>query len=347
MLSRKVIDLEGIRVQSEKIEEQTLSPLAQKSIGAGRRRVQEEPCSIRTCYQVDRDRILHSKAFRRLKRKTQVLILPRGDHFRTRLTHTLEVMQIARTIARALRLNEDLTESISLGHDLGHTPFGHAGELAMRKIVQDFHHAKQSVRVVEKIERNGQGLNLTYEVIDGVLKHSKGMGDIFSQDMPSTLEGRVVRIADVIAYLNHDLDDAIRAGIISPSDVPGRVVSVIGEGYSERIDRMVRDVIRESAERGDIAVSHTMLRAMEELRDFLNRRVYQAPEVLAETRKAERIVLDLYEYYVKNPGEFERDSDGFLPNEDFEQRVIDFIAGMTDTFAIERWQKIFSIRSIF
>lgn len=339
-----------IREQTEYIEEMTLSPLAQKSKGAGRRKTQEFPCSIRTCYQVDRDRILHSKAFRRLKRKTQVLILPRGDHYRTRLTHTLEVMQIARTIARALRLNEDLTEAIALGHDLGHTPFGHAGELAIRKISQDFHHAKQSVRVVEKIEREGRGLNLTYEVIDGIMKHSKGMSDIIPRDpdsTPITAEGKIVRISDIIAYLNHDLDDAIRAKIISPDSIPKKVVDIIGKEYGERIDNMVKDVIYESMAKGDISISPDMLEAMEIMRDFLNQKVYRSPEVLRETRKAERIILDLYEYYIKNKDDFERDSSGFLPYEKHEQRVIDFIAGMTDTFAIEKWLKLFSISSPF
>lgn len=341
--------MKPIRVQTEEIEERTLSPIAQKSKGAGRRKIPEEPCEIRTCFQVDRDRILHSKAFRRLKRKTQVLILPKGDHFRTRLTHTLEVMQVARTISRALRLNEDLTEAIALGHDLGHTPFGHAGEFAMRKIVPDFHHAKQSVRVVEKIERGGKGLNLTLEVIDGILKHSKGMGDIFPQNpefIPYTAEGKVVRISDIIAYLNHDLDDAIRAGLLKMEDVPKHIRDVIGEKYGERIDRMVKAVIYESLKKGDISLPDEMLKAMEELRAFLNERVYQSPEILKQTRKVERIILDLYEYYMKNPGEFEKDSNGFLQDEKFEQRVIDFIAGMTDSFAMEKWIKIFGISTI-
>lgn len=339
-----------IRVQTEELEEKFLSPIAQKSRGAGRRKIPEEPCDIRTCFQVDRDRILHSKAFRRLKRKTQVLILPIGDHYRTRLTHTLEVMQISRTIARALRLNEDLTEAIALGHDLGHTPFGHAGEFAMRKIVPDFHHAKQSVRVVEKIEKSGKGLNLTFEVIDGILKHSKGMGDIFPRDpefVPLTAEGRVVRISDIIAYLNHDLDDAIRAGILDISEVPKDLREIIGESYGQRIDNMVKDVIRESIEKGDVSVSPKMLKAMEDLRSFLNQRVYKSQQVLKEAKKVERIILDLYEYYMKNPGDFERDSNGFLAEEKFEQRVIDFIAGMTDGFAMEKWLNVFAIRSVF
>ncbi|MDW8086515.1 MAG: deoxyguanosinetriphosphate triphosphohydrolase [Candidatus Calescibacterium sp.] len=339
-----------LRVQTEEIEEKFLSPIAQKSRGAGRRKIPEEPCSIRTCFQVDRDRILHSKAFRRLKRKTQVLILPKGDHYRTRLTHTLEVMQIARTIARALRLNEDLTEAIALGHDLGHTPFGHAGEFAMRKIIPNFHHAKQSVRVVEKIEKNGKGLNLTLEVIDGILKHSKGMGDIFPQNpefLPITAEGKVVRISDIIAYLNHDLDDAFRAGLLEMKDVPQNIKKIIGEKYGERIDNMVKDVIYESLKKGDISISSTMLRAMEELRDFLNEKVYRSPEVMNETKKVERIILDLYEYYIKNPDHFERDSDGFLVSEKFEERVIDFIVGMTDRFAMEKWLSIFAIKSVF
>lgn len=339
-----------VRVLTEELEEKILSPIAQRSQGAGRRKTPEEPCDIRTCFQVDRDRILHSKAFRRLKRKTQVLILPTGDHYRTRLTHTLEVMQISRTIARALRLNEDLTEAIALGHDIGHTPFGHAGEFAMRKIIPNFHHAKQSVRVVDKIEKNGKGLNLTFEVIDGILKHSKGMGDIFPQDpefLPITAEGKVVRVSDIIAYLNHDLDDAIRAGILDIKEVPKNLREIIGEKYGERIDNMVKDVIKQSTKNGDVSVSPEMLKAMEDLRAFLNQRVYQSPQVLRETKKVERIILDIYEYYMKNPGEFEKDSNGFLPEENFEQRVIDFIAGMTDGFAMEKWLSLFAIRPVF
>ncbi len=330
---------------TEEIEERELSPLATPSRRSRGRKREEEECEIRTCFQVDRDRILHSKAFRRLKRKTQVLILPKGDHYRTRLTHTLEVMQIARTISRALRLNEDLTEAIALGHDLGHTPFGHAGEYAMRKIVPDFHHARQSVRVVENIEKDGQGLNLTYEVIDGILKHSKGMGEIFHKDtefMPATAEGKVVRISDIIAYLNHDLDDAIRAEIIKIEDVPKRIRKVIGEKYGERIDRMVKSVIRASMEKGDISISDEMLEAMVELRKFLYDNVYTSRQVMKETHKVERIILDLYDYYMKNPDVFEIESEQFLKcEENFEQRVIDFIAGMTDSFAIEKWQEKF------
>ncbi len=328
----------------EELEEKILSEIAIPSSKSRGRKIPEKPCEIRTCFQVDRDRILHSKSFRRLKRKTQVLILPKGDHYRTRLTHTLEVMQISRKIARALMLNEDLTEAIALGHDLGHTPFGHAGEFAMRKIVKDFHHAKQSVRVVEKIEKDGKGLNLTFEVIDGILKHSKGMGKIFPDNpefIPVTAEGKVVRVSDIIAYLNHDLDDAIRAQIIKPQDIPKEITKIIGESYGERIDRMVKDVINSSKEKGDISVSSDMLWTMEELRKFLYERVYTSPDVMKETAKVERVILDLYEYYVSHPDIFEEDSEGFLPDESFEQRVIDFIAGMTDSFAIEMWSKKF------
>ncbi|GBD02827.1 Deoxyguanosinetriphosphate triphosphohydrolase-like protein [bacterium HR19] len=328
----------------EELEEKILSEIATPSSKSRGRKIPEEPCEIRTCFQVDRDRILHSKSFRRLKRKTQVLILPKGDHYRTRLTHTLEVMQISRTIARALMLNEDLAEAIALGHDLGHTPFGHAGEFAMRKIIPDFHHAKQSVRVVEKIEKDGKGLNLTFEVIDGILKHSKGMGKIFPDNpefIPVTAEGKVVRVSDIIAYLNHDLDDAIRAQIIKPQDIPKEITKIIGESYGERIDRMVKDVINSSKEKGDISVSSDMLWAMEELRTFLYERVYTSPHVMKETAKVERVILDLYEYYISHPHIFEEDSEGFLTDESFEQRVIDFIAGMTDSFAIEMWSKKF------
>ncbi len=333
------------RELTEEIERKTLSSLATLSSKSRGRKIPEPSCDIRTCFQVDRDRILHSKAFRRLKRKTQVMILPKGDHYRTRLTHTLEVMQIARTISRALRLNEDLTEAIALGHDLGHTPFGHAGEFAMRKIIPDFHHAKQSVRVVEKIEKNGEGLNLTFEVIDGILKHSKGMGKIFPDNpefIPVTSEGKVVRLSDIIAYLNHDLDDAIRAEIIKISDVPAEIRKIIGERYGDRIDRMVKDVIYTSMKMGDISCSDDMLWAMESLRSFLYERVYTSEVVMRETRKVERIVLDLYEFYLNNPDIFEVESESFLKSEPLEQRIIDFIAGMTDSFAIEKWHKYFA-----
>jgi dGTPase len=343
-MSGQLVQGKSPREITEEIELENLSPIATPSTKSRGRKIPESPCEIRTCFQVDRDRILHSKAFRRLKRKTQVLILPKGDHYRTRLTHTLEVMQIARTISRALRLNEDLTEAIALGHDLGHTPFGHAGEFAMRKIVPDFHHAKQSVRVVEKIERGGRGLNLTFEVVDGILKHSKGMGKIFPDNpefIPVTAEGKVVRLSDIIAYLNHDLDDAIRAEIIKISDVPSEIRKVIGEEYGERIDRMVKDVIYTSLNEGDIKCSDDMLWAMESLRSFLYERVYTSEIVMKETRKVERIILDLYEFYLNNPDIFEIESDGFLQDEPLEQRIIDFIAGMTDSFAVDKWQKIF------
>ncbi len=333
-----------IREITEDIEEKSLSPIATPSRKSRGRKFQEEPCQIRTIFQVDRDRILHSKAFRRLKRKTQVLILPQGDHYRTRLTHTLEVMQIARTISRSLRLNEDLTEAIALGHDLGHTPFGHAGEFAMRKIIPDFHHAKQSIRIVEKIEKNGKGLNLSLEVLDGILKHSKGMGKILTEDpefTPITAEGKVVRISDIIAYLNHDLDDAIRAGIIKIDDIPKEIKEIIGEKYSERIDRMVKAVVYPSLEKGDITIEPTMLKAMENLRKFLYDNVYTSQDVMRETKKVERIILDLYEFYMSHPDEFEKDSQNFLEGDKFEQRVIDFIAGMTDSFAIEKWTEKF------
>lgn len=335
------------RELTEEIERKTLSPLATLSSKSRGRKIPEPPCDLRTCFQVDRDRILHSKAFRRLKRKTQVMILPKGDHYRTRLTHTLEVMQIARTISRALRLNEDLTEAIALGHDLGHTPFGHAGEFAMRKIAPDFHHARQSVRVVEKIEKNGEGLNLTFEVIDGILKHSKGMGKIFPDNpefIPVTSEGKVVRLSDIIAYLNHDLDDAIRAEIIKISDVPSEIRKIIGERYGDRIDRMVKDVIYTSMKANDIKCSDDMLWAMESLRSFLYERVYTSEVVMSDTKKVERIILDLYEFYLNNPDIFEVESEGFLKSEPLEQRIIDFIAGMTDSFAIEKWHKYFTLK---
>lgn len=335
-----------IREQTENIEKQILHPnacLSSKSRGRAR---PEKEDDVRTCFQRDRDRIIHSKAFRRLKHKTQVFLAPKGDHYRTRLTHVLEVSQIARTIARALRLNEDLVEAISLGHDLGHTPFGHAGEAILREIHPGgFDHYKQSLRVVDFLEKNGQGLNLTYEVRDGIVKHSKGKGLIISdnpKDKPATLEGQVVRIADIIAYVNHDLDDAIRAGVIKRTDVPKEIVKVIGETYSKKIDTMVRDVIKESTAIGltNITMSEEISSVVYNLRDFLFERVYESEGIMREFNKAKGILSALYEYYLEHIDEVFKD----IPPEkrlDRHRMVCDFIAGMTDSFAFMTYERLF------
>jgi len=335
-----------IREQTEHIEKQILHPnacLSSKSKGRAR---PEKEDNLRTCFQRDRDRIIHSKAFRRLKHKTQVFLAPKGDHYRTRLTHVLEVSQIARTIARALRLNEDLTEAIALGHDLGHTPFGHAGEAILRELHPGgFDHFKQSLRVVDFIEKNGQGLNLTKEVRDGIVKHSKGKGLILSdnpKDKPATMEGMVVRISDIIAYVNHDLDDALRAEVIKKSDLPREIIKVIGEAYSNRIDVMVRDVITASLESGakGIGMGEEMSITVYKLRDFLFERVYESDRTRNEFNKAKGILKALYEYYLVHIDELGKD----IPVEkkvDRHRMVCDFIAGMTDSFAFMTYERLF------
>lgn len=339
-----------IREQTEDIEKQILHPNACFSSKSRGRAKTEKNCDVRTCFQRDRDRIIHSKAFRRLKHKTQVFLAPKGDHYRTRLTHVLEVSQIARTIARALRLNEDLVEAIALGHDLGHTPFGHAGEAILREIHPGgFDHYKQSLRVVDFLERDGQGLNLTHEVRDGIVKHSKGKGLILSdsdKDRPATLEGMVVRISDIIAYVNHDLDDAIRAGVIKRSDIQKEIIKVIGEAYSKRIDAMVRDVIKTSSAIGiaNIAMSEEMSSVMYRLRDFLFEQVYESDSIIKEFNKAKGILKALYEYYLEHTDDVFKD----IPPEkkpekkiDRHRMVCDFIAGMTDSFALMTYERLF------
>jgi dGTPase len=330
-----------IREQTEEIERQTLHPnacLSSKSKGRQRKEKEEE---IRTCFQRDRDRIIHSKAFRRLKHKTQVFLAPKGDHYRTRLTHTLEVSQIARTIARALRLNEDLTEAIALGHDLGHTPFGHAGEEILREIhPKGFNHYEQSLRVVDVLERNGQGLNLTHEVRNGILRHSKGRGEVFSEDA-ETLEAQIVRVSDIIAYVNHDLDDAIRAGVLRKSDIPPEFLK-IGVDQSKRINTMVKDVIYTSLGTGlkEIKMNKEIKNLTYALRDFLYENVYEGGVTRQEFKKAKKILSDLYNYYLKHPEEVLKE----IPKEiitDKEQRVCDFIAGMTDRFALMVYERLF------
>ncbi len=320
-----------IREQSEKWEKEHLSEFAAKSQLTRGRQKPEQECEVRTCYQRDRDRIIHSKAFRRLKLKTQVFIAPEGDHFRTRLTHTLEVAQIARTVARALRLNEDLTEAIALGHDLGHTPFGHAGERALDEVmVGGFRHNYQSLRVVERIEK-GKGLNLTWEVRDGILQHT-------GPTEPATLEGQVVKICDRIAYINHDIDDAIRGEIITKEDLPLACLKALGYRHSQRINTMVKDLIQSSLGQPMIKMSPETAEAMDELRDFLFKQVYFGTRVKSEENKAKGMLKTLYYYYL--------DHDEELPGEyDFGDelcvQVCDYVAGMTDRYAISQFTKIF------
>lgn len=335
-----------IREQTEEIERQILHPKACPSSKSRGRVKAEKEGEIRTCFQRDRDRIIHSKAFRRLKHKTQVFLAPQGDHYRTRLTHVLEVSQIARTIAKALRLNEDLTEAIALGHDLGHTPFGHAGEDILREIHPGgFEHYKQSLRVVDFLEKDGQGLNLTYEVRNGILKHSKGKGIIIPEiksHRADTLEGQVVRISDIIAYVNHDLDDALRAVVIKKSDIPKNIIKILGDTHARRINTMVTSVIYESSLIGlDTILMHDdILAATSKLRDFLYERVYESREIIREFRKAQKILRDLYAYYLEHMEEVFVDipKEGKLDNH---RMVCDFIAGMTDRFALMTYERLF------
>lgn len=332
-----------IRETLERIESETLSSKACLSALSKGRARPEKPHSLRTAFQRDRDRIIHSKSFRRLKHKTQVFLAPFGDHFRTRLTHTLEVSQIARTIAKALRLNEDLTEAIALGHDLGHTPFGHAGEETLARLLPGgFTHYEQSLRVVEKLEYDGKGLNLTFEVRDGIFKHSKGRGEIIDEneeEMPATLEGQVVRVSDIIAYVNHDIDDALRAGVIGEKDIPGHLVKALGSWHASRIDRMVEDVVTASLEVGleRIALSKDMRDAVVDLREFLFDRVYLSTYAREQVEKAEIILTDLYMYILKKPEEYVK---LYPAGDTLEKRAGDFIAGMTDRYALNLYEEI-------
>jgi dGTPase len=316
------------------LEEAMLSPLAARSYPARRRRV-EEDCTLRTPFQRDRDRIVHSKAFRRLMHKTQVFVAPQGDHFRTRLTHTLEVTAISRTVARALRLNEDLTEAIGLGHDLGHPPFAHIGEEILDECLRQrfgegfgFRHNEHSLRVVDHLERDGVGLNLTDQVRDGIVGHSS------RAPLPSTLEGRIVRIMDRVAYLNHDIDDALRAGVLADQDLPGEAISVLGSTGSERIDALVHDMVEHSRAAGDIVQGEAAGAAMLSLRQFMFEHVYLGPQVVSERGRIERVLRALFAHYVEHP-----ELVGLVPGDgggptDLEraQAVTDYIAGMTDRF---------------
>jgi dGTPase len=340
-----------IRLEQERREHDTLSPHAAFSDRSAGRVRPEDPCPIRTAFQHDRDRIIHSKAFRRLKHKTQVFLSPTGDHYRTRLTHTFEVSQIARTIARALRLNEDLTEAIALGHDLGHTPFGHTGENVLNRLFPEgFHHTVQSLRVVEVIERDGEGLNLTAEVRDGIVKHSKGRGAVVSRASdggPATLEGQVVRLADLIAYVNHDLDDAMRARVISEADVPPHVIALLGRSHTERIHRMVVDTIENSevSQDGAIRLGEERYRALLDLREFLWTHVYENEVVHEDLRRAERILEELYRHFMADEARFYAEyGQKSSPKDTLERGVVDYLAGMTDRFAVSMLEAIFMPR---
>ncbi len=324
-----------IRERTEQWEAERLSPRACLAAHSRGREREEAPCDTRTCFQRDRDRIIHCKAFRRLQGKTQVYIAPEGDHFRTRLTHTLEVAQVARTLARCLCLNEDLTEAIALGHDLGHTPFGHIGERSLSELMAEgFRHNVQSRRVVERLERGGQGLNLTLEVRDGILNHS-GSG------FPMTLEGQCVRRADRIAYLNHDLDDALRGGILKPFEVPSDCLRVLGQTHSERINTMIRDIVEHSAEGDTLQMSPAVEQAMDALRDFMFQRVYRDSWRAAEEVRCDHVVKTLFEYFCVHPAEMPQDYMVIGYQEGIERAVCDYLSGMTDRYAIRLFQRLF------
>ncbi len=331
----------SIRLELEKIERLTLSQYAFLSSSATRKK-EEENDEVRTAFMRDRDRIIHCKSFRRLKHKTQVFFSPSGDHYRTRMTHTLEVSQIARTIAKALRLNETLTEAIALGHDLGHTPFGHAGEALLNsKSKKGFKHWVQSLRVVDVLEKNGNGLNLTNQVRDGILKHSKGKGEIIPKDksrLAVTLEGQIVRISDIIAYVNHDIDDAVRAGIIKENDIPKDIISTLGDSHSKRIATMVKSVIKSTMDNNYnfISMKSETLGALNALRDFLFESVYYFESVQREVDKSFKILGDLFDYFIEHIEEIEKRF-----SEDKEIVVMDYISGMTDRFALSLYEKIF------
>lgn len=327
----------NIREEQEKREHLIFSPYASFSDESRGRDRDEEPCPMRTIYQRDRDRIIHCKAFRRLKHKTQVFLALEGDHYRTRLTHTLEVAQIARSIARALNLNEDLTEAIALGHDLGHTPFGHAGERTLNSLCpMGFAHYRQSIRVVEFLEKDGQGLNLTWEVRDGILNHR-------TSGNPSTLEGKAVRLSDKIAYINHDIDDGIRAGILKESDIPSEYTDVLGNSTKERLNTMISDIIMNSIGKNDLVMSEPVRKAMTELRKFMFESLYLNPTAKSEEAKADKLITELYRYYVANTDKLPDTYKRFITEFDErpEQVVCDYIAGMSDQYSISKFQEIF------
>ncbi len=327
----------SVRGYLEALEHETLHPKAAFADQSRGRPIPEavQEDEVRTCYQRDVDRIIHSKAFRRLMHKTQVFLQPEGDHYRTRMTHTIEVARIARTIARALRLNEDLTEAIAMGHDLGHTPFGHAGEAALSEVLgKPFCHNEQSLRVVDVLEKNGDGLNLTYEVRMGILGHT-------GEQIPDTLEGQIVRRSDQIAYVNHDIDDAMRAGILTNDDIPKDIAGLLGHTHKERLNTLVCDVIATSQGLEQLGMSEEVSQAFQELRSFMFRRVYRNPIAKGQEQKARGMLQRLYEYYVRHPEALPED---FLPQLSFdgmERTVCDYIAGMTDKYAVDKYAELF------
>lgn len=324
-----------IRETFEQEELTRLSPRACKAVQSRGRAKVIAPCPLRTDFQRDRDRILHCKAFRRLKFKTQVFLSPEGDHYRTRLTHTLEVAQVARTIARSLRLNEDLTEAIALGHDLGHTPFGHIGERTLNELMQGgFRHNEQSLRVVDVLEQEGEGLNLTWEVRDGILCHS-------GKQAPATLEGECVCRADRIAYLNHDLDDALRAGVLKPFELPGDCLKVLGQTHGERIDTMIRDIVYSSQDTEHLQMTALVQSAMDGLREFMFERVYRDAWRAAEEARCDHVMKGLFQYYSAHPGEMPNEYLLIGYKEGTDRAVCDFLSGMTDRYAVQQYQSLF------
>jgi dGTPase len=321
-------------------EQRLLSPLATRSYPALRERV-EDDCALRTPFQRDRDRIVHSKAFRRLTHKTQVFVAPRGDHYRTRLTHTLEVTSISRTVARALRLNEDLVEAIGLGHDLGHPPFGHIGEEVLdsclkERFGRDFRHYEHSLRMVDRLERDGRGLNLTEQVREGISRHSS------RTPPPRTLEGRIVRVIDRVAYINHDIDDAVRAGLLREDELPGEPIAVLGRSGSARIDTLVHDMVEHSERAGDIVQGPLAGPAMSELREFMFERVYLGPAVRAEHEKIAAVLRRLFEHYVEHPEQLpsEPETGHDESGRELAGRVTDYLAGMTDRYCIRAYTEL-------
>ena len=324
-----------VRERMEQEEYDVLSPQAQKAAETKGRPSPEEDNDVRTCYQRDADRILHSKSFRRLMHKTQVFLSPEGDHYRTRMTHTLEVARIARTICRGLRLNQDLAEAAAYGHDLGHTPFGHAGEAALSDMMgRPFHHNEQSLRVVDQLERDGRGLNLTYEVRMGILGHTGTF-------IPETWEGQIVRVSDRIAYINHDIDDAMRAGILTNDDIPREISDVLGETHRERINTLVTDMIFHSRGTGELGMTPEIEQTMQALRQFMFEHVYKNPVAKGEESKARRILQELYTYYIAHPEALPQDFQPQLTFEGLPRVVCDYIAGMTDKYAMYKYDELF------
>ena len=326
-----------VKEELERQEHRKLNPLAAFSDQSKGRPRQEEPREedVRTCYQRDIDRIVHSKAFRRLMHKTQVFLRPDGDHYRTRMTHTLEVTRIARTITLALGLNEDLAEAIAMGHDLGHTPFGHAGEVALSKCIgKPFRHNEQSLRVVDVLEKDGKGLNLTYEVRNGILCHT---GDPW----PETLEGMIVRRSDQIAYVNHDIDDAIRAGILTDADIPRDITNILGHNHRDRVNALVCDAIRTSREAGEVCLSPAVDKALKDLRSFMFEHVYRNPVAKGQESKAQDMLQRMFEYYITHPEALPEDFHPQMTFDGMERTVCDYIAGMTDNYAVDKYSEIF------